>query len=90
MGLAVVIDALQIGLFPLFSEGAFSPADTVVDCLAFLVFWRLVGWHPALLPSFVFEQIPLVDLAPTWTIAVGLAVRRRRRAAMAEKKPPGR
>jgi len=79
MMLAVAADAIQIGLFPVFGPGFLSVADVVLDFLAFAVFWRLVGWHPALLPGFLFESIPLVDLAPTWTIAVWIAIKRNSR-----------
>lgn len=79
MILAVLADAVQIGLFPIFGPGFLSVADVVLDVTAFIVFWRLVGWHPALLPGLVFEQVPLVDLAPTWTIAVWIASRRNSR-----------
>jgi len=79
--LAVLADAIQIGLFPIFGPGFLSAANVILDVLAFALFWRLVGWHPALLPGFLFEQIPLVDLAPTWTLAVWIAIRRNSRAA---------
>lgn len=81
MFLAVLADAIQIGLFPMFGPGFLSPANIILDVVAFALFWRLVGWHPALLPGFLFEQIPLVDLAPTWTIAVWIAIRRNSRPA---------
>jgi hypothetical protein len=80
MFLAVLADAIQIGLFPIFGPGFISPANIILDFLAFALFWRLVGWHPALLPGFLFEQLPLVDLAPTWTLAVWIAIRRNSRA----------
>jgi len=84
LGLAILIDGIQIGLFPIFAPGFLSAADIILDVLAFALFWRLVGWHPALLPGFVFEQIPLVDLAPTWTIAVWIAIRRNSRTHAGE------
>jgi hypothetical protein len=79
MFLAVLADAIQIGLFPIFGPGFLSGADIILDVLAFALFWRLVGWHPALLPGFLFEQLPLLDLAPTWTLAVWIAIRRNSR-----------
>jgi hypothetical protein len=82
MILAVLADGIQIGLFPIFGPGFLSVADVVLDVMAFAIFWRLVGWHPALLPGFLFEQIPLVDLAPTWTIAVWIACRRNSRKSV--------
>ena len=72
---AVLIDSIQLGLFPVFSPGFFSIANNLLDGVAFLFFWRLLGWHWSLLPGFVFEFIPFVDLAPTWTLAVCLAIR---------------
>ena len=74
---AVGLDATQILLFPMFGEGFASPANDVVDGLAFIFFWRLIGWHFALLPSFIIKIIPVIDLAPTWTIAVLIATRTR-------------
>jgi hypothetical protein len=79
MFLAVLADAIQIGLFPIFGPGFLSVADVILDVVAFALFWRLVGWHPALLPGFIFEQLPLIDLAPTWTFAVWIAIRRNSR-----------
>jgi hypothetical protein len=84
MFLAVLVDAIQIGLFPIFGPGFLSVADVILDVLAFALFWRLVGWHPALLPGLIFEQLPLLDLAPTWTIAVWIAIRRNSRAQTLE------
>ena len=77
---AVLIDCIQISLFPLFSPGFLSVANDLLDCFAFLFFWRLIGWHWALLPGLVFEFLPFVDLAPTWTLAVCIAVRSQTKA----------
>jgi len=74
---AIGVDAVQLALFPLFGEGFVSPASDVVDSLVFIFFWRLIGWHIALLPSFIIKIIPVLDLAPTWTIAVLIATRTR-------------
>ena len=35
----------------------------------------LVGWHIAFIPTFIIESLPLVDLAPTWTVAALIATR---------------
>jgi hypothetical protein len=45
-----------------------------------LTVW-LLGFHPLLLPTFVMELLPVVDVLPTRTGRVGLVARRRRRAA---------
>lgn len=76
LALAMLVDAVQIGLFPLFAPGFVSVANIGVDTTAFLIFLVLIGWHPVLLPGFILEQVPLLGIAPTWTIAVWLASRR--------------
>lgn len=76
LALAMLVDAVQIGLFPLFVPGFTSVANVAVDSAAFLCFLLLIGWHPALLPGFILEQVPLLGLVPTWTVAVWLAARR--------------
>lgn len=76
--IAVTADFLQMGLFPLFGEGFASPLDVGVDVLVCGVMVWLVGWHFAFLPSFLMEGIPMVDLAPTWTIAVFIATRKKK------------
>jgi hypothetical protein len=75
-GIAAAADLLQAGLFPLFAEGFLSPLNGVVDCVVALLMWWLVGWHIAFLPSFVAEQVPFLNLAPTWSIAVWFVTRR--------------
>ena len=47
--------------------------------------WRLIGFHPLLLPTFVLEIVPLADLAPAWTacVAVVVALRKRQRTTAA-------
>jgi len=70
MILAMAADALQILVFPLFAEGALSPADDVLDLAVAAVLVRLLGWHWEFLPAFVAELVPGVDLVPFWTMAV--------------------
>jgi hypothetical protein len=74
---AVTVDFVQICVFPVFGPGFASVADDVLDFLAFVVFWRLIGWHWAFLPAFISELVPFLDLAPTWTLAVWIATRAR-------------
>ena len=76
MTLAVAADALQIFVFPLFSEGALSPADDVLDLVVAAVLVRLVGWHWEFLPAFAAELVPGVDLVPFWTLSVANVYRR--------------
>src|SRR5262245_3089277 len=68
--LAVVADAVQLGLMPLFVEGAASPAHDVLDAIVAVAMITLLGWHWAFVPTLVAEMIPFADLFPTWTGAV--------------------
>jgi hypothetical protein len=77
--IAIVGDALQIALFPLFAEGLLSPLDDCLDVAMFLALVKLLGWHPILLPTFAAELIPVVDVSPTWTLAVLIIVWRKRK-----------
>jgi hypothetical protein len=73
---AVVADAVQLGFLPLFAGGAVSVFDDALDVAVGVAMVTLVGWHWAFVPAFLAELIPVVDLAPTWTLAVFLATRR--------------
>lgn len=70
MVLAIVADAVQIVIFPLFAEGAISPLDDVLDLTVMVALIRLTGWHWEFLPSFIAELVPGLDLVPFWTLAV--------------------
>jgi hypothetical protein len=81
MLLAVVADALQLVVFPLFVAGAASPADDILDLAIGAVMVRLLGWHWEFLPSFLAKLVPGVDLVPFWTMAVANVWRKARHAA---------
>jgi len=83
MVLAVIADALQIIVFPLFVEGALSPADDVLDFGVAALLVHLLGWHWEFLPSFLVKLVPGVDLVPFWTIAVANVYRKSKRIAVA-------
>jgi hypothetical protein len=68
--LAMLADALQLLVLPLFVEGAASPADDVLDLGVGVALTGLLGWHWEFLPSFLAKLVPGVDLVPFWTIAV--------------------
>jgi hypothetical protein len=74
--LAIAADALQIFVFPYFAEGAFSPADDVLDIAVAAVLFLLLGWHWEFLPAFAAELIPGVDLVPFWTLSVASVYRK--------------
>jgi hypothetical protein len=68
--IAVLADAVQMGLAPVFLEGALSAFNDALDVVVGAAMVWLLGWHPAFLPAFAAELMPLVDLFPTWTGAV--------------------
>jgi hypothetical protein len=74
---AIAADTLQIAAFPLFAEGALSPADSVLDLIVAFVMIRLLGWHWAFLPTAAAKLIPAADLFPTWTAAVWFVTRQK-------------
>jgi hypothetical protein len=78
--LAVVADALQLALLPLFVEGAESPAADVVDVAMAAILYFLLGWHWEFLPSFAGKLVPGVDLVPLWTFAVANVYRKSKRS----------
>ncbi|MGH8022632.1 MAG: hypothetical protein ACRED1_03560 [Limisphaerales bacterium] len=73
--IALSADLIEICFFPLFSAGFAFPPDDVLDVVVCLILSRLIGFHLAFLPSFLIKIIPLVETAPTWTIAVLIASR---------------
>ena len=76
MVLAMVADAVQIVLFPLFVEGALSPLEDILDVIVAAALFRLIGWHWEFLPSFAAKLVPGVDLVPLWTLAVANVYRK--------------
>lgn len=66
---ALVADAVQIGLFPLFVGGAAEGADLVLEVVTGLLLCWICGFHLAFLPTAIGEALPMVDLFPSWTLA---------------------
>jgi len=80
MFVAIVADALQLVVFPLFVAGALSPADDLLDLGVAGMMVHLLGWHWEFLPSFLVKLMPGVDLVPLWTLAVANVWRKAKRA----------
>lgn len=85
MLLAILADAFQLVVFPLFVEGALSPVDDVLDLGVGALMVHLLGWHWEFLPSFLAKLVPGVDLVPFWTIAVVNVWRKAKRMAESGK-----
>jgi hypothetical protein len=76
LAVAVTGDFLQIVLLPL--EWMFI--QQIIDVVAMGLTMCLLGFHLLLLPTFVVEFIPVVDMLPTWTGCVAAVIALRKRA----------
>ena len=81
---AVTVDVLQLALGPI----GWAFADEALDVAAMLATWRLLGFHPLLLPTFVLEVVPVADLVPVWTACVAIVVALRRKQRNIPPPPP--
>lgn len=86
--IAIGADMIEIGASVIFSEGFASPFNDVMDVIVCAILTILLGWHIAFIPSFAVKLIPMVDLAPTWTLAVLIATRKRHTVAKDASAPP--
>jgi hypothetical protein len=86
--LAIVADAIQIVVFPLFVEGAISPLDDILDLGVMAAMVTLIGWNWEFLPSFIGKLVPGVDLVPFWTLAVAKVYRKWKQTESDERKTP--
>ena len=80
-------DVLQLLLGPF----GWAFADELLDLAAMVLTWRLIGFHPFLLPTFVLEFVPLADMLPSWTVCVAIvvAIRKRQQSRIQPPLPPG-
>ncbi len=86
LAIAAIADFLQFVLVPL----EWVLIQQIVDVFAMGLIILVIGFHPLLLPTFVVEFIPVVDMLPTWTgcvIAV-IALRKREQRAGPETGAP--
>ena len=86
--LAMAADALQIVAFPLFAEGALSPADDVLDFGVAAIMVHLLGWHWEFLPTFFAKLVPGADLFPFWTLAVANVYRKWKQITIPAEESP--
>jgi hypothetical protein len=85
MVVAIAADALQIVVFPLFVQGALSPADDILDLGIGAAMINLLGWHWEFLPSFLAKLVPGADLVPFWTLAVANVYRKSKQMAVSRE-----
>jgi len=81
---AVTADVLQLLLGPV----GWAFADEIIDVVAMTVVWRVIGFHPLLLPTFALEFLPVSDVLPTWTGCVAIVVALRTRQQRINPPPP--
>lgn len=81
--LAAAADIFQLAVFPLFVEGAASPADDILDVCVAALLTVLLGWHWEFAPSFLAKLVPGVDYVPLWTLAVANVYRKSKRIVVA-------
>lgn len=72
---AVAADFLQIVLLPV----AWTFVQQFIDIIAMALTMLTIGFHLLLLPTFVIEFIPGVDMLPTWTGCVIAVIALRKR-----------
>ncbi len=82
---AIVTDVAQFVLGPL----GWAGADQALDVIAAVVQYRLLGFHPLLLPTFLLEFLPITDMLPTWTACVALVISTRKARVDDDPPPPG-
>ena len=63
---AVIVDIIQVSLWPFFFEGAASPAQDVLDVITTIILVAICGFRWQLALAFIVELIPGLDLFPTW------------------------
>jgi len=85
LGIATATDATQFFLGPL----GWAFIDEILDVLAMGLTSWLLGFHYLLLPTFVIEFIPVVDMLPTWTACTMAVVALRKRGPAAVPPLPG-
>ena len=82
LAVAVTADGLQFFLAPL------PFIDQAIDVVAFVLTTWAIGFHLLLLPTFIAELFPVVDLLPTWTACVIAVIALRKREQRALPPPP--
>ena len=84
LGVAVIADGLQFFFGPV----GWAFPDQAIDLVAFVLTAWALGFHLLLLPTFIAELFPVVDLLPTWTACVIAVIALRKRERSAPPPPP--
>jgi hypothetical protein len=85
---AMGADFVEICGSPIFGEGFASPFNDFLDVVVCFVLSAMIGFHIAFLPSFLIKMIPVVEIAPTWTLAMLIATRNQLRTTGTDNPKP--
>jgi hypothetical protein len=89
---SLVADALEFPINGVVATGLFAlpaeVADFILDSVVMLIISFLLGFHWVLLPSFLVELVPGIDMFPTWTGCVAWLVWHRKQQAKMAANPP--
>jgi hypothetical protein len=75
LAVAVTADGVQFFLGPI----GWAFIDQGIDVVAFVLTAWTIGFHLLLLPTFLVEIFPVVDMLPTWTACVIAVIALRKR-----------
>lgn len=75
LAVAVIADGSQLLLGPF----GWAFVDEFIDLAAMVLTSALLGFHWLLLPTFIVELVPVVDMLPTWTGCVVAVIALRKR-----------
>jgi hypothetical protein len=70
LAVALVADAIELGLAPVFGEGVLSIPDDVLDVITAVLLFVALGPRPRLAFALALELVPGATLLPTWTAVV--------------------
>ena len=84
LAVAATADGVQFFLGPL----GWAFIDQAIDVVALLLTAWAIGFHLLLLPTFIAEFFPVVDMLPTWTACVIAVIALRKREQSAVPPPP--
>jgi hypothetical protein len=70
LAIAALADAVQLGLLPVFAEGALSIPDDALDAVVAVLLVVTLGWSWRLSLALAAELVPGLALFPTWTAFV--------------------
>jgi hypothetical protein len=68
--IAALADGVQLGLFPIFFEGALSIPDDALDLVVAVALLVTLGWRWRIVAALALELVPGVALFPSWTAFV--------------------